>query len=93
MLPVLPVAAPPHVESGQPIDVDGEPRDYWQVFTANASPFNVTGHPATSLPIGLAANGLPVGIQLIGPRRGDQRLLSVAAQLEALVGLDAHPAA
>ncbi len=71
LLPVMPVPAPPHVESGAPIDVDGEQRDYWPVFTANSAPFNVTGHPATTLPIGLSPDGLPIGIQLIG-RRGSR---------------------
>jgi len=51
LLPVLPIPAPPHVESGTAINVDGEPRDYMQLFTANAFPFNVTGQmppPRTS---------------------------------------------
>jgi amidase len=91
LLPVLPVPAPPHVETSAPIDVDGEQRDYWQVFTANLFPFNVTGHPATSLPVGLARSGLPVGIQLVGRRRSDGRLLSVAAALEVVAQFDSHP--
>jgi amidase len=91
MLPVLPVPAPPHVETGAPIDVDGEQRDYWQVFTANSFAFNVTGHPATSLPVGLSDTGLPVGIQLVGRRMTDRRLRFVAAALEAVVRFDSHP--
>jgi amidase len=91
LLPVMPVPAPPHVESGAPIDVDGEQRDYWPVFTANSAPFNVTGHPATTLPIGLSPDGLPVGIQVIGRRGSDHQLLRVAAQLEAMVRFNAHP--
>ncbi len=46
-------------------------------------PFNLTGHPALSLPAGLTADGLPVGLQMIGPRLGEARLLSAAAAFEA----------
>jgi amidase len=93
ILPVLPIPAPPHVEPSTPIDVDGEQRDYWQVFTANSFPFNVTGQPATALPVGLASSGLPVGVQLVGRRQTDRHLLAVAAALEAIVQFDRHPSA
>ena len=45
--------------------------------------FNVTGHPAASVPAGLAANGLPVGLQVVVPRHADTLLLSVCAAYEA----------
>jgi Asp-tRNA(Asn)/Glu-tRNA(Gln) amidotransferase A subunit family amidase len=91
MLPVLPIAAPPHVEPSTPIDVDGEQRDYWQVFTANSFPFNVTGHPATTLPAGMSASGLPIGLQFVGRRHTDRQLLTLAAAVEALIRFDTHP--
>lgn len=49
-------------------------------------PWNVLGWPAVSVPAGRAAGGLPVGAQLLG--RGDDldRLVSLAAQLEAVQG-------
>ena len=84
--------APPHVETSARIDVDGEQRDYWQVFSANSFPFNVTGHPATALAVDLGSSGLPVGVQLVGRRRTDRRLLAVAQALEAVVRFDRHPA-
>ena len=46
-------------------------------------PFNVTGHPAASLPAGLANDGLPVGLQVVAPRHADQLLLTVSAAFEA----------
>lgn len=45
-------------------------------------PANVTGNPAISLPCGFTPQGLPVGLQLIGPRWGEARLLSIALAYE-----------
>ncbi|MEV4123537.1 amidase [Nocardia sp. NPDC049707] len=46
--------------------------------------WNVTGHPAASLPAGMAADGLPLAVQLIAPTNGETTILSVAAQLEQI---------
>jgi amidase len=48
-------------------------------FTA---PFNVSGHPAISLPLGQSRDGLPIGVQLVAAHGRDDLLLQVAAQLE-----------
>jgi amidase len=45
----------------------------------------MTGHPAISLPLG-AAEGLPVGVMLVGPHFSDDRLLSIAATCERALG-------
>jgi amidase len=45
--------------------------------------WNVTGQPAISLPLHETGDGLPVGVQLVGPPAGDALVLAVAAQLEA----------
>ncbi|MCB1970847.1 MAG: amidase [Geminicoccaceae bacterium] len=47
----------------------------------------LTGCPALSIPCGFTADGLPVGLQLIGPPRGEARLLQCAAMIEDLFGL------
>ncbi len=48
---------------------------------------SLLGLPATVLPAGIdAASGLPVGLQLIGPRHGDYRVLAAAARVHALLG-------
>ncbi|WP_280405345.1 amidase [Nocardia brasiliensis] len=44
--------------------------------------WNVTGHPAASLPAGVGADGLPLAVQLVGPSNGETTILSAAAQLE-----------
>jgi aspartyl-tRNA(Asn)/glutamyl-tRNA(Gln) amidotransferase subunit A len=45
-------------------------------------PFNLTGHPALSLPCGWSPEGLPYGLQLVGRRRADGLVLRVAAAIE-----------
>ena len=42
----------------------------------------LSGHPVIAIPCGLDHLGLPFGIQIVGPRRGDKFLLEAAAQLE-----------
>jgi aspartyl-tRNA(Asn)/glutamyl-tRNA(Gln) amidotransferase subunit A len=46
------------------------------------TPFNVTGHPAVTLPAGLSSGGLPLSIQLVGRYFGDAALLGAAAGYE-----------
>jgi Asp-tRNA(Asn)/Glu-tRNA(Gln) amidotransferase A subunit family amidase len=47
-------------------------------------PFNMLPQlPALSLPVGLASNGLPVGLQIVGRRFADEHVLSFGAALEA----------
>ncbi|MEJ8660853.1 amidase [Streptomyces sp. MS1.AVA.4] len=47
-----------------------------------AWPWNVLGWPGVNVPAGFTADGLPVGAQLLGPEGGEERLISLAAQLE-----------
>ncbi|HEX6442661.1 MAG TPA: amidase [Stellaceae bacterium] len=67
-----------------PIEIDGEVADTvrkaWYPYTL---PFNLSGNPAVTLPCGRGADGLPIGLQLIGPHLGDAKLLRAAALYEA----------
>lgn len=47
----------------------------------------LTGCPALSLPCGFTASGLPVGLQLVGPPRGEAKLLKIAAAIEDVLGI------
>src|SRR4029450_5526281 len=66
------------------IEIDGQVfsdvRPSWFPWTM---PFNMTGHPAVSLPCRFDADALPIGLQLVGQFRGDVELLSVSALFEA----------
>ena len=59
---------------------------------ANTAPFDVTGHPACSVPAGLA-DGLPVGMMIVGARFQDATVLRVAHAFEQAVGGFPSPAA
>jgi aspartyl-tRNA(Asn)/glutamyl-tRNA(Gln) amidotransferase subunit A len=48
----------------------------------NTSPFNVYGWPTISVPCGFTASGLPIGLQISGPREGDAVVLQVAHAYE-----------
>jgi aspartyl-tRNA(Asn)/glutamyl-tRNA(Gln) amidotransferase subunit A len=57
-----------------------------------ALPANLTGQPACAVPTGLTPDGLPVGLQVIGPRWSDSRVLAVAQRHETLTGFELAPA-
>lgn len=48
-----------------------------------AWPWNVLGWPGINVPAGFTRDGLPIGAQLLGPSRSEERLISLAAQLES----------
>ena len=52
-------------------------------FTPYTGVYNMTGQPAVSLPLHWTADGVPIGVSLIGRPAGEGPLLSLAAQLEA----------
>lgn len=64
-------------------------------------PFNLTQQPAASIPIGLTAQGLPIGLQIVGPKYADAKVLRAAHAFETArpfrdqrptaLSLPAHP--
>ncbi|HEX8855399.1 MAG TPA: amidase family protein, partial [Thermoleophilaceae bacterium] len=56
------------------------------VFTPFTAVFNTTGQPAMAFPLGVADDGLPTSVQIVGRPAGEAALLALAAQLEAARG-------
>jgi aspartyl-tRNA(Asn)/glutamyl-tRNA(Gln) amidotransferase subunit A len=70
-----------------PIEIDGEDAgDMRASWTPYLSLFDLTGHPAVSVPCGRTGDGLPAGLQIAGPWYADADVLRLAAQLESIVG-------
>ena len=85
LCPIAMVTAFPHCPTGAPITVDGETTDYWPLATHSAV-FNYTGHPAVAIPCGSDRDGLPIGLQLVGRRWSEARLLAVAQAVAPIAG-------
>jgi aspartyl-tRNA(Asn)/glutamyl-tRNA(Gln) amidotransferase subunit A len=79
------IATPTMTAPPKPLDAGGSiATPMYAEWAAPLYPFNLTGHPALSVPAGFTAGGLPVGLQLIGPWFAERQLLRLAALLEAI---------
>jgi aspartyl-tRNA(Asn)/glutamyl-tRNA(Gln) amidotransferase subunit A len=74
--PIVAFAAGTEVPAGS-----AEPR--WPSWTPFTYPFNLTHQPAATVPCGFSAAGLPIGVQVVGPRHADALVLSACAAIEA----------
>lgn len=79
MTPTLPTTAPRLNTLGAQLATAG---DEYMDFVSFTYPYNCTGQPAISLPLGMDSQGLPIGVQLVGPPRGEAVILALAAELE-----------
>jgi aspartyl-tRNA(Asn)/glutamyl-tRNA(Gln) amidotransferase subunit A len=71
LTPTLPI---PAFAAGR--EAPGEGR--WTSWTPFTYPFNLTQQPAASVPCGFTADGLPIGLQIVGPRHADATVLAAA---------------
>jgi amidase len=71
-------------KQGSRLDFDGKMRPYNDYCWPYAGPFNASGHPALVMPLGTSKDGLPIGVQLIGPYWSEPELLDIARQLAPL---------
>lgn len=73
------VAFPAHLL--QPPSWPSHPWD-WLMWAQFSYPFNLSGNPAASIPCGFNADGLPAGLQIVGPRFDDLGVLQASAAFE-----------
>jgi len=64
----------------------GAPVDTFTTYIRNTDPGSNAGIPGLSLPAGMTAGGLPIGLELDGPLGSDRRLLGIGLSIEALLG-------
>jgi amidase len=89
LMPVSPVSAVPHDQSedlmARSISVDGESCWYWEQL-GWVAPATMAFLPATAAPAGRSRQGMPVGIQIVGPHLGDLATIDFARQMADVIG-------
>ena len=83
-LPTLPIPAPRL--GAETVYVGGSSESVRNVMLRLTQLFNITGHPAITLPCRQTTEGLPVGVQLVGAREGTRGLLDLAETVEPYLG-------
>ncbi len=68
-------------------EVDGHRFDNYVDWIGITFAISLSGCPALSAPAGFTTGGLPVGVQIVGPPRGEGRVLAAAALLEEATGI------
>lgn len=81
---LTPMLATPAFAVGHDVPPDGSFGEDWVGWTPYSYPFNLTLQPAASLPCGLTREGLPVGLQIVGPMRGDALVLRASRAFESV---------
>ena len=74
------------VELEYPTEIGGVPQDNYLEWMRSCTLISATGCPALSVPGGFTADGLPVGLQVIGAPRADRRVLEVGHAFEQATG-------
>lgn len=91
LCPVAMTVAFPHCPPGQAIEVDGRSVPYMMASGAYTNVFALSGHPVVVIPMGQTANGLPMGMQVVGQRWREMELLRVAEAIASILGPLLHP--
>ena len=83
---LMPVATvPPYAAAGRPPSVDGTDQTIWDVL-APCRLISLFGVPAASVPFGMSAEGLPIGVQVVGGPFREDEVLAVARMLMTALG-------
>jgi mandelamide amidase len=88
MLPTTPLPAVPNRPPGEDttVTLNGEERPLFPTYVRNTDPASNAGLPALSVPAGITPDGLPVGMELVGPPFADDVVLAIGEAFEAARG-------
>lgn len=84
------IVCPTSSGTALPLDSDLTPLEYYALDMFTVA-MNLAGIPAVSVPAGLAANGLPLGVQVVGRMFDDMCVLQLAKTIEQFAGMDNRP--
>ncbi|MBQ4070231.1 MAG: Asp-tRNA(Asn)/Glu-tRNA(Gln) amidotransferase subunit GatA [Alphaproteobacteria bacterium] len=84
------IICPSSAGTAMPLASDLTPLEYYALDLFTVA-MNLAGIPACSVPAGLAQNGLPLGIQVVGARFDDMRVLQLAKHIETAAAIDNRP--
>jgi aspartyl-tRNA(Asn)/glutamyl-tRNA(Gln) amidotransferase subunit A len=84
------IVCPSSAGTAMPLDSGLSPLEFYALDLFTVA-MNLAGVPACSVPCGLAANGLPLGMQVVGARFDDIRVLQLAKHIETAAAIDNRP--
>ncbi len=84
------IICPSSAGTAMPLSSDLSPLEYYALDLFTVA-MNLAGVPACSVPCGLATNGLPLGVQVVGRRFDDKRVLQLAKHIETAADIDNRP--
>ena len=84
------IVCPSGAGTALPLDSDLTPLEYYALDLFTVA-MNLAGVPAVSVPCGLASNRLPLGMQVVGRRFDDMRVLQLAKHIETAAAIDNRP--
>ena len=82
LTPTTPTPAP--LIGATQLEIGGVTEEIRVATTRFCRPFNVLGWPALSMPCGSTPQGLPIGVQLVGPPHGEESIFAAAYALETV---------
>ena len=85
VVPTTPLPARP-IGQDETVDLNGEQAPTFMTYIRNTDPPSNAGLPCLSVPAGLTASGLPVGVEFVGPAGSDAAVLHIGALFETIVG-------
>ncbi len=84
------IVCPSSAGAAMPLDADLTPLEYYALDLFTVA-MNLAGVPACSAPAGLSENGLPLGLQVVGPRFADMHVLQLAKHIQQFANIDNRP--